>query len=391
MTGDNDTAGGVGSIGEYRLTIQGIVASADDTDDTIAEAVNIGAASTTAKTIDSSLSVATDVNMISFTVTTGQTVDFDIDTITNGGAGLQSYLRLFSANGTQLAANDNATAPGEGTVGFDAYLRYTFATAGTYYLAVSNASNTAYDAVTGTGDSSSGVNVTGSYTLIVQAQAPAATPTLTLVVNPTSIAEIGGVATGTVTRVDADTTAALVVNVQSANTNSATVPATVTILAGQTSANFAVTAVHSTTLATRSVLISVTSSGFVNASQSITITDSDSTGHNNDVPEDVSGDGAVSPLDALLVINHLNINGPGPVPSTNPPPFLDVNADGFVTALDALFVINRLNAGSGEGEATELSTEVGSASANDQSSTDLDNLRSRRKWTGAIDDFFANF
>ncbi len=63
--------------------------------------------------------------MVRFTVTAGQTVDFDIDTTTNGGTGLQSYLRIFNSSGAQLAANDNATAPGEGTVGFDAYLRYT--------------------------------------------------------------------------------------------------------------------------------------------------------------------------------------------------------------------------------------------------------------------------
>lgn len=373
-TGNGDTAGGVGSIGDYRLSVQSVVVVADDPDDTIAEAVSVGAASTTAQSIDSSLTSATDVNMVKFTVTAGQTVDFDIDTTTNGGAGLQSYIRVFNASGAQLAANDNATAPGEGSVGFDAYLRFTFSTAGTYYVAVSNASNTAYDAVTGTGDATGGSNTNGPYTLIIQAQAPAATPTLTLLVNPTSIAEVGGVATGTVTRVDADASAQLTVNVFSANTNSATVPATVTIPAGQTTATFQVTAVHDTSLATRTVSISVSSVGFVNASQSITITDSDSTGHNNDIPEDVSGDGAVSPFDALLIINYLNSNGPGPVPNTTGAPYLDVNADGFVTAIDALFVINRLNTGGGEGEG--------------ESSVDLDTVQVRRK---ATDDFFASF
>lgn len=392
VTGDGDTAGGIGSVGDYRLTLQAVVASTEDIDDSISEAVSVGAASTTAKTIDSSLTIATDVNMVRFTVTAGQTVDFDIDTTTNGAPGLQSYLRLFTGTGTQLAANDNATAPGEGTVGFDAYLRYTFATAGTYYVAVSNANNTAYDAVTGTGDVSGGSNTVGSYTLIIQAQAPAATPTLTLVVNPTSIAEVGGVATGTVTRVDADTSAALVVNVLSANTNSATVPATVTIPAGQSTATFNVTAVHDTTLVTRSVSITVTSAGFVNASQSITITDSDGTGHNQDIPEDVSGDGAVSPIDALLIINYLNTNGPGTVPAGTGAPYLDVNADGFVTSIDALFVINRLNTSGGEGESANVSqTAVAAELTNSgDSAFDLDSIRVRRK-TGAVDDFFANF
>ncbi len=63
--------------------------------------------------------------MISFTVTAGQVVDFDIDTATNGATGLQSYLRLFNSSGTQLAFNDDATAPGESTAGFDAFIRHT--------------------------------------------------------------------------------------------------------------------------------------------------------------------------------------------------------------------------------------------------------------------------
>ena len=374
QTGDGDTAGGAGNVGDYRLIIQAVVAAPEDIDDTIAEAISVGAASTTAKSIDSSLTGATDVNMLSFTVTSGQTVNFDIDTVANGGAGLQSYLRLFNSSGVQLAANDNATAPGEGSLGFDAYLQYTFATAGTYYVAVSNANNTTYDAVTGSGDATSGSNTVGAYTLVIQAEAPAATPTLSLSINPSSIAEVGGTATGTISRIDADTSAALVVNVLSADTNSATVPATVTIPAGLSSVTFPINAVHSTTLATRTVSISVTSPGFVNSSQVITITDSDGSGHNNDRPEDVSGDGAVSPFDALLVINYLNTNGPGVVPSGNTPPFLDVNGDGFVTSIDALFVINRLNNPSGEGE----------------SAVDINSI-SRRKRTDAVDDFFASF
>ncbi len=204
--------------------------------------------------------------------------------------------------------------------------------------------------MTGTGDVTSGTNTNGAYTLIIQAQAPAASPTLNLTINPTSIAEVGGVATATVTRVDSDTSAALVVNVASSNTNSATVPATVTIAAGQSSVTFNVTAVHSTTLGTRNVTISVTSSGFVDGTRVLTITDSDGNSHNNALPEDVSGDGVVSPIDALLVINYLNTTGPSPAPNTSGPPFLDVNNDGFISAIDALLVINRLNNASGEGE-----------------------------------------
>jgi len=63
---------------------------------------------------------------------------------------------------------------------------------------------------------------------------------------------------------------------------------------------------------------------------------------------DVNGDGAVTPLDALVVINELNSVGAGPLPSppATPPPYYDVNGDGSLSPADALYVINWLNMGS---------------------------------------------
>jgi hypothetical protein len=66
-------------------------------------------------------------------------------------------------------------------------------------------------------------------------------------------------------------------------------------------------------------------------------------------PLDVNHDGLLTPLDALIVINFLNANGPGilPVPLTAalaPPPYLDCSGEGEATAEDALLVINDLNA-----------------------------------------------
>ncbi len=69
-------------------------------------------------------------------------------------------------------------------------------------------------------------------------------------------------------------------------------------------------------------------------------------------PLDVSkNDGIISPLDALLVINELNLNAyaarheplPLEIPDSVSPPFIDVTCDGFVSPIDALLVINRLN------------------------------------------------
>jgi hypothetical protein len=73
---------------------------------------------------------------------------------------------------------------------------------------------------------------------------------------------------------------------------------------------------------------------------------------------DVNGNGNVTPLDALLVINYINAH-PGnsslPAAPHVPPPYLDVNGDGICSALDVLLVINDLNspaAAAGEGEPT---------------------------------------
>jgi hypothetical protein len=82
-------------------------------------------------------------------------------------------------------------------------------------------------------------------------------------------------------------------------------------------------------------------------------------------PLDVNADGYVSPLDALMVINHLNTNGSERLTGyTHVAPFIDVNMDGFVAPIDPLLVVNHLNLnstantgapGSGEGEGTAAS------------------------------------
>ena len=68
---------------------------------------------------------------------------------------------------------------------------------------------------------------------------------------------------------------------------------------------------------------------------------------------DVNADTFVTPIDALLIINHLKNVGTGllPIPPSNlppfsPPPFLDVNGDGNAAASDAQQVIAALNSAS---------------------------------------------
>ncbi|MEO2023687.1 MAG: dockerin type I domain-containing protein, partial [Pirellulaceae bacterium] len=85
---------------------------------------------------------------------------------------------------------------------------------------------------------------------------------------------------------------------------------------------------------------------------------------NQAAPTDVNIDGNETPLDALLVINDLNLHGSrllpvAPAAGEGPPPYPDVNGDGYVTPIDALSVINALNAaccsgeGSGEGDTSQ--------------------------------------
>ena len=170
VNGTGDTAGGQDSIGTYQLIVQVVgAAPPGDSDDTLAEAAPIGSISTTPKSAAASVSPDTDVDMYRFTVTAGQTVDFDIDTNLNGPGGLGSFLRLFNSSGQQLAVNNDGMAPGENVVGFDAYLRHTFTAGGTYFVAVSNANNVQYNPITGSGDTSGGPNATGDYLLTVQA------------------------------------------------------------------------------------------------------------------------------------------------------------------------------------------------------------------------------
>jgi len=70
---------------------------------------------------------------------------------------------------------------------------------------------------------------------------------------------------------------------------------------------------------------------------------------NADLPQDVDGSEAVSPLDALVLINWINVRGSGPVPDSSPDvaddpfSFVDVNGDNSISPSDVLIVINYIN------------------------------------------------
>ena len=103
---------------------------------------------------------------------------------------------------------------------------------------------------------------------------------------------------------------------------------------------------------------------------------------------DVNGDGGVSPLDVLQLVNYINVNGSGALPfpvATTPPPYLDVDGDGFVGPLDVITVINYINsqtsgggAGEGEGFATDKWISATSVAAPAVAPSTRDAVQSRR-------------
>lgn len=152
LTGTGDTPG---SIGNYSIT----VVSDSDSDDQISEAIDLGAVSGTV-TRTGAIDVGTDVDMFRVTVTSGQTVRFDVDALSQT---FDSYIRLFDANGNELARNDDGPTPGEGA-SLESYLEFTFASGGSYFLGVSGYGNSNYSAVSGSGDLNGS---SGEYTLEV--------------------------------------------------------------------------------------------------------------------------------------------------------------------------------------------------------------------------------
>ncbi|MEB3209772.1 MAG: Ig-like domain-containing protein [Leptolyngbyaceae bacterium] len=100
-------------------------------------------------------------------------------------------------------------------------------------------------------------------------------PVLSLTIDPASIAEDGGVATGTVTR-NTPTDTELVITLSSDDPSEATVPQTVTIPIGQASVTFDVAIADDTILdGSQTANITATSDGFDAVTASLVVTDND--------------------------------------------------------------------------------------------------------------------
>jgi uncharacterized delta-60 repeat protein len=149
------------TVGSLQTVVRRFATNFADNDDSIPEVNNLpGNQLAVGGAVNFSIANVTDVDLVRFTVRAGQHVGFDVDRA--AGSPLNSLLRLFDASGRQIASNDDAAAPGE-VKGSDSFLSFTFNTAGTFYIGVSNNQNKAYNPLSGTADN--GVGSTGAYRL----------------------------------------------------------------------------------------------------------------------------------------------------------------------------------------------------------------------------------
>lgn len=107
-----------------------------------------------------------DVDLFAVTVPAGGTLQADIDAATLATpSGLDSYVRIFSASGSQVAFNDDAGGS------LDSLVAYVAPTAGTYYVGVSAYGNSGY--LPATEGSGVEAGTSGAYTLRVAVSKPA--------------------------------------------------------------------------------------------------------------------------------------------------------------------------------------------------------------------------
>ena len=172
--------------------------------------------------------------------------------------------------------------------------------------------------------------------------------TLALTIGASAVLESAGSGAtfATVTRNNTNIDESLDVMISIDDETEATVPSSVTILANEVSATFPIDAIEDQ-LDDGPQLVSITvmAPGYVSALVPLRVTDAPSW-HNSAQPQDVDGDGFVSPIDVLRIINDLNSRGARQLDApalTDAPPYLDVNDDGFVSPVDALIVVNGLN------------------------------------------------
>jgi predicted extracellular nuclease len=197
---------------------------------------------------------------------------------------------------------------------------------------------------------------------------------LSVSVNPSTFSEAAGAnaATGTVTR-SGSTSGDLVVNLSSDNTNKATVPASVTIPAGQASATFTVSAIDNLINdGDTTVTITVSANGVTTGSTTVTVTDNDGAPGPLRI-HDIQGAAHISPHNGETVSNV-----PGIVTSvvSNGFFFQDPNPDSNDATSESMFVFTSLAPTVHAGDSVLVSGKVqefrpGGASTDNLTNTEI--------------------
>jgi hypothetical protein len=144
-----------------------------DLDDEISEAIPL----TFYGLVSDTISSPTDVDLYRISEGFSGRAAFSVSLSTFSSAGPRPYLRLFAADGSELASAGNS--PGDITTDFGTSLFYDFAAGAKYYVGVSAPDNHAYDPLSGEGDVSNSGSGLGPYTAYLQTPIPTPTPTPT--------------------------------------------------------------------------------------------------------------------------------------------------------------------------------------------------------------------
>ena len=196
-------------------------------------------------------------------------------------AGTASAAQSFTVSGSNLTSDITVTAPTGFEVSTDAAsyassktLTQVSGTVASTTISVRIAASTAAGTLASANVT---IEATGVTTANVAVSGTVTQPALTLTLNPTSVAENAGAnaSTGTV-GIPASLGTDLIVNLTSANTAAATVPASVTITTGQTSATFSIAAVaNSSSYGPATASIQASNSNYTTASATLTVTNVD--------------------------------------------------------------------------------------------------------------------
>ena len=103
-----------------------------------------------------------DIDLMRVSLQVGDQLVIDVDT-NQVGLALDSYVRLFDANGVERLFNDNAAAPGEAN-GLDSDSEFTATSAGVFYIGVSGTPNSDYNPLV---EESGASGATGAYDITI--------------------------------------------------------------------------------------------------------------------------------------------------------------------------------------------------------------------------------